>query len=412
MPPNAGGPAQDAGLDRHLKFALPAALVAPLLGAAGRLVGRWTMGSPGALVGALPIYRLMEAGFPVRHTYGAALVCWVRGAWLLVTVVLLCRWCRGPARFRREAMAGAGPLTVPLAQGIRRTAAMVGVDPTSVAVVPTESEGPGILGFSRPLFVIPRTLEASLSPAEFDAILVHEWVHLRRGDHLWGTVRTVFLSVFWYNPVVWLLCRSVALETEKACDEEVVRITGAPGAYADGLLKTVRHSLGLLDGSLTGAAGHSVSSRLKSILNPKPLIKSQIMKTLALCAASLVAVLGVYADASRDTPSDAAGTATYDISQVSVMPKILSQARPAYPADLRAHGVEGDALVDFVVDTQGVVKNAFAVKCSSPDFGKAAVEATSQWKFSPGQVAGKNVCTHMQVPIVFTLNADSPAKKP
>ena len=172
-------------------------------------------------------------------------------------------------------------------------------------------------GFISPLLVIPRSLEGLLAPAELDSILVHELVHLERRDPLWGAARTLFLAVFWHNPVVWLLCRSIALETEKSCDEEVIRLTGAPEAYADGILKTVRHSLGLPDPSLTGAAGHSVSSRIESILSPQSRTESPAMKMLVLSSACLIAVLTGYADPSSEAPgspkSEAPAGNVYDI---------------------------------------------------------------------------------------------------
>jgi len=270
----------------------------------------------------------------------------------------------------------------------------------TVPVVESHLEGPGIIGFFSPLLVIPRTLEANLNDREFDSILTHELIHLKRRDPLWGALRTAILAVFWHNPVVWILCRSVALETEKACDEEVIRLTGAPRDYADCILKTVRLSVGIPDPRFTGAALHSVTSRLKSILDPHPKNESQTMKAIAIAAACVVATLSAYADASSDTmaPSKPANSLSgvYDISKLTVMPRILTQTRPAYPPDLHAQGVGATILVDFVVDTSGWVQNAAAIKASNLDFGKSAVDAVSQWNFTPGQVGGHAVSTHMQ----------------
>jgi periplasmic protein TonB len=66
--------------------------------------------------------------------------------------------------------------------------------------------------------------------------------------------------------------------------------------------------------------------------------------------------------------------------------------------------VTGEVLVDFIVDTNGNVINAYAVKSSQREFEDNAVLAVSKWKFKPGRRGGRNVNTHMQVPIVFTLN--------
>lgn len=139
----------------------------------------------------------------------------------------------------------------------------------------------------------------------------------------------------------------------------------------------------------------------------------------------------------------------YDVSQLDRQPRPTFQARPQYPFELRRAGIGGEATVDFVVDPNGNVLNAHAVKSgvsgehmeqivrmqafsvatepdksaatasingvSAADAAKlietAAVAAVSKWKFAPGQKSGQVVGTHMQVPIVFALSEDGPPKE-
>jgi TonB family protein len=398
-----------------LKFAVPAVVLAPLLGGVERMVERLAARPPGALVGALPGYRFLSMATATHHPLPAVLVDGLLGIWVVVSSILLVRWVLKAVAFRRELVARARPVPEGLSRRLAAAAVVAGVDSTPAVVVPSDSEGPGILGLFAPLLVLPSSLEDSLTPGELESILVHELVHLRRRDHLWGALRTCLLAVFWHNPVVWLLCRSVALETERACDEEVIRLTGAPQDYADGILKTVRLSLGPLDASLTGATGHSISSRIRSILNPQSKTESPSMKTIALSAACLVAVLSGFAgpspDATAPSKPEAPAGQTFDMTKLDVLPKVLLQVRPVYPADMHAQGVNAEVTVDFIVDPAGAVRNAYALKSSRPEFARSAVEAVSQWRFEPGQVAGRKVNTHMQVPIVFTVTADHPNSK-
>jgi RNA polymerase sigma factor (sigma-70 family) len=115
------------------------------------------------------------------------------------------------------------------------------------------------------------------------------------------------------------------------------------------------------------------------------------------------------------------------------------QARPFYPAEPRRLGLSAEVLVDFVVDKNGDVQNvqpvrpapdgeAQAVVKLSPftvattavagailpdagasakyqgEFEAAAVQAVSKWKFKPGMKGGRDVNTHLQVPVVFTVS--------
>jgi TonB family protein len=99
-----------------------------------------------------------------------------------------------------------------------------------------------------------------------------------------------------------------------------------------------------------------------------------------------------------------ASVEVYDISKLDQAPRAKSQARPQYPVALRTEGVEGQVVVDFIVDRNGNVQNAFAAKSSRPEFAAAAVEAVNQWTFSPGRKDGRDVNTHLLVSIMFTLN--------
>ena len=94
----------------------------------------------------------------------------------------------------------------------------------------------------------------------------------------------------------------------------------------------------------------------------------------------------------------------FDISMLDQTPVARWQARPQYPFEMRRAGIGGEVVVDFVVDVNGDVQKAYAVRSSQREFEAAAVEAVSKWKFKPGRKGGNDVGTHMQVPIVFSVD--------
>jgi len=98
------------------------------------------------------------------------------------------------------------------------------------------------------------------------------------------------------------------------------------------------------------------------------------------------------------------GMEVFDISKLDQIPVPIVQVRPQYPFEMRRAGISGQAVVDFIVDTSGNVRNAFAASSSQREFEAAAVQAVSKWRFKPGKKGGRVVNTHMQVPIVFTLD--------
>jgi RNA polymerase sigma factor (sigma-70 family) len=139
-----------------------------------------------------------------------------------------------------------------------------------------------------------------------------------------------------------------------------------------------------------------------------PVLRRQVAELEAKASAEAAAA---QKKAARAVPLDA-GQPVFDISKLDQRPSATRQVRPEYPPDQRQAGASGEVLVDFIVDTNGDVRNAYALHSSQREFESPAVQAVSQWTFKPGQVGGQNVYTHMQVPIVFTISADAPPPTP
>lgn len=84
---------------------------------------------------------------------------------------------------------------------------------------------PFLFGIFRPRIYLP----SSLSEVDRKYVIAHEKAHLKRFDHLWKPLGFLFLTVYWFNPILWvayiLLCRDI----EMACDERVIRQLGESG---------------------------------------------------------------------------------------------------------------------------------------------------------------------------------------
>ena len=100
------------------------------------------------------------------------------------------------------------------------------------------------------------------------------------------------------------------------------------------------------------------------------------------------------------------GIEIFDISKLDQVPVPRVRVQPQYPFEMRRAGITGDVLVEFIVDANGDVRNAFAVRSSQREFETAAVQAVSKWKFKPGRKGGRPVNTRMQQPITFSLAED------
>jgi periplasmic protein TonB len=100
------------------------------------------------------------------------------------------------------------------------------------------------------------------------------------------------------------------------------------------------------------------------------------------------------------------GIEIFDPSKLDQQPQARAKVPPQYPFEMRRAGITGEVLVEFIVDANGDVRNAFAVRSSQREFEAAAVQAVSKWKFRPGKKGGRAVNTRMQQPISFSLQED------
>lgn len=245
------------------KFFLPAALFTGLA-PVDALVSAETSDTAFILPVAMPVLTkpLPEAGAVAGWSVAAL----VGRVWILGSGVLLGLWLVRAIRMRRRILAASGPVSDAMAALVEKAARRAGVDAPPRCVCIGAEFGPGLLGLFSPVVVLPRGLEAALTRAELESVLIHELVHLRRFDNLWSAVRVVFVSLFWFHPVAWLLSRRITIETEQACDERVLEITRDADAYASGIVKSVRHALGLVAPGFSGATTPPVMHRLQRIL--------------------------------------------------------------------------------------------------------------------------------------------------
>jgi TonB family protein len=90
---------------------------------------------------------------------------------------------------------------------------------------------------------------------------------------------------------------------------------------------------------------------------------------------------------------------------IATQATVISQARPAYPFELRRIGATGEALVQLAIGTDGRVTDTVVLRSHDIQFADAAAAAVRQWTFTPARnAAGQPVIQINQVPIIFTLS--------
>lgn len=145
---------------------------------------------------------------------------------------------------------------------------------------------PVLFGIVRPRIILPLCAK-DMSETEMKHAILHEMVHKKRGDMWLKALWTLVLYVNWFNPVLWLADRLFSRDTERACDERVVRILGmgSKKAYALSLLNVALNmNQGATTGKVLAFAKGNVKQRIEGVLSLKKCSR-------AVTALSLVLVL-------------------------------------------------------------------------------------------------------------------------
>ena len=103
---------------------------------------------------------------------------------------------------------------------------------------------PTVIGWLKPVVLLPASALAALTPQQLEAILAHELAHIRRHDYLVNLLQTLVETLLFYHPAVWWLSRRIRIERENCCDDLAVSLCGDPVAYAAALadLEALRSS--------------------------------------------------------------------------------------------------------------------------------------------------------------------------
>ncbi|HWA24931.1 MAG TPA: TonB family protein [Lacunisphaera sp.] len=98
------------------------------------------------------------------------------------------------------------------------------------------------------------------------------------------------------------------------------------------------------------------------------------------------------------------------IGKLDSQPRALSRTAPTYPYELREAKVGGSVLVEFVIDGEGVVRDAKVVRSTHAEFEAPTLTAIAKWTFAPGKMRGKVVNTRVSQVFQYDPTGQAPTR--
>jgi uncharacterized protein (TIGR03435 family) len=170
---------------------------------------------------------------------------------------------------------------------------------------------PTVVGWLRPVVLVPVGALAGLPPDQVEALLAHELAHIRRHDYPVNILQGVAEALLFYHPAVWWVSGHIRTERELCCDDVAVSVSGDVLTYARALaeLESFRPAL---PNTALAANGASLSDRIARLLGQsRPVSQTRPGPSVILSAVLILATaFGVFGQ----------WTAPREFEEVSIKP--------------------------------------------------------------------------------------------
>ncbi|MEM9656816.1 MAG: M56 family metallopeptidase, partial [Planctomycetota bacterium] len=296
---------------------------------------------------------------PAAVPWSTRISTWV-SPWLNELVAF---WCLGVALFalrplgswyvmHRLRTVGVSPVAQPIMAAFDRALKQVVVRRPVRLLGSSMAQVPMVVGYVRPVVLLPLCVVSGLSSQEVEAILAHELAHIRRHDYLVNLLQTMIETVGFYHPAVWRLSSQLRQEREHCCDDLAAEALGNREAYGRALLSleelrsaTPTLALGASDGSLLfrirrlAAVDHDPPTPALEFIGP--------MLLFALLTASGIWTASAAQENDRAAPREIASPVEIETGEVAVSQNesiesanAVSEAEPLEESQLDVvHGV-------------------------------------------------------------------------
>jgi uncharacterized protein (TIGR03435 family) len=241
-------------------------------------------------VARIPIVTLPAA---VRDTVSgvrqALFLPWVVVLWLFGAAAFWLRLAGGwvvASRMRSSLVRGAPPEWQEI---LKKLGLRIGLSRPVRLLVSAMVPVPMVVGWLRPVVLVPVGALGGLPAEQLEALLLHELAHIRRHDYLVNILQSVAEALLFYHPAVWWVSGHIRAERELCCDDVAVSASGDAYTYARALaqLESYRPAH---PGAAVAASGGSLPDRIARLLGQtRPSVRSGLGPGVFTVAVLLVA---------------------------------------------------------------------------------------------------------------------------
>ncbi len=189
--------------------------------------------------------------------------------WLCGVVVLSVRLLGGWSAARRLMHQGTGPAAPEYQRMFDSLVQRLKVRQAVRLLESTIATVPSVVGWIRPVILLPASALTGLTPSQIELLLTHELAHVRRHDYLINLLQCAVETILFYHPAIWWLSQRAREERELCCDDIAVAATGDARQYAEALVALER--IRAVPQLAMAATGGTLLPRIRRLVDPDSL---------------------------------------------------------------------------------------------------------------------------------------------
>ncbi len=189
---------------------------------------------------------------------------WALPVWSLGVLFLSIRLIWGAGQLYRLRRRGEPAASAVIAT-VDRLAVRLGIGRPVGVWISSLADGPSVVGWIRPLILLPSATLLCLTPEQLEAVLAHELAHIRRFDYVVNLMQLFIETLLFYHPAVWWVSARIRHERELCCDDLAVESCGNALCYARALTRLERLRL-VAPGMAMAATGGPLLYRIQRLM--------------------------------------------------------------------------------------------------------------------------------------------------
>jgi beta-lactamase regulating signal transducer with metallopeptidase domain len=192
---------------------------------------------------------------------------WLVEAWLIGVAAFSLRSTGGLLLLERERRKGFAAVPDPVLKTCFTLQERLGIRRIISYCQCARLQSPAVLGWFRPIIMLPVSALTGLSPDQLQSVIAHELAHIKRLDSFVNVFQICVETLLFYHPAVWWLNSRIRAEREHCCDDIAVSVCGNPLEYARAL--TLMEQWRGVPVLAMAATGGPLSDRIRRLLGLK-----------------------------------------------------------------------------------------------------------------------------------------------